>query len=220
MKKFVLLLAGGSGKRMQSDTPKQFLELAGKPLLMHTFEAFRFMDGLEFVLVLSRQDIPQWQQLCEQFHFNIIHQIAEGGPARFHSVKSGLKCIPDDSLVAIHDGVRPLVSREVIRQCFFMAGKKGNAIPAIPLNESIRKVSGAFNQALQREDYRIIQTPQVFQASLIKEAYKQVFDTSFTDDATVLEQNGHTIQLLEGNPENIKITHPRDLAFAEGYFRI
>ncbi len=217
MQRYIMIVAGGQGKRMLSAQPKQFMELAGKPILMHTFNAFSKIPDLEYILVLPRQAIGQWESLCLSHQFSLKHQIAEGGPSRFHSVKSGLKYVPDGCLLAIHDAVRPFVNTSIIQQGFQLAEKKGNAIPAIPLGESIREICPGYSKALNRDNYRLIQTPQIFRSSQLKESYQQVYSESFTDDASVMEKMGHRIQLFEGNPENIKLTHPYDIIAAEAY---
>lgn len=215
--KFTIIVAGGSGQRMNSVLPKQFIELAGKPILMRTIEKFHAYDpSMEIVLVLPKNHIPTWVELCRQHSFHLTHKIAEGGPTRFHSVKNGLGLIPDDGLVAIHDGVRPLVSHATIRRCFQAAETFGNAIPCIAVHETVRLVTGDSNQMLDRSQLKLIQTPQVFSITLLKKAFEQPYDESFTDDASVLERMGETIQLVEGNRENIKVTEPVDLIFA-GY---
>ena len=216
MKKYVIIVAGGKGKRMETEQPKQFLEVGALPLLMHTFHAFSFLsDDIKFILVLPADAIEFWKQLCKTHDFAIPHQIAESGPKRFHSVKSGLKLIPDNALVAIHDAVRPFVSKQVITDCFTMAARKGNAVPVIPVSESLRELSGSLNKTIDRNNLRLVQTPQVFHSSEIKRAYQQPFNEAFTDDATVLERMGVQIHLVKGNTENIKITSPSDLLFAQ-----
>ena len=216
MKKYVLIVAGGKGRRMEAEQPKQFIELGGLPLLMHTFHAFSAADdNFEFVLVLPAELITQWKELCNIHHFNTPHQITESGPKRFHSVKSGLKLIPEKTGVAIHDAARPFVSIKVIQDCFEMAERKGNAIPVIPVGDSVRGISGIFNKGIDRNKLRLVQTPQVFSSSSIKLAYQQAYNESFTDDASVLENTGRPIYLVDGNPENIKITRPIDLLTAQ-----
>jgi len=219
MKKYVLIVAGGLGSRFGTDTSKQFAELNGKPVLMHTFDRFTILDDVNFVLALPKLLISGWQELCKKHNFTIDHKLAEAGPHRFHSVKSGLKLIPDECLVAIHDGVRPLVSEKTIQSCFNLAQKKKSAIPVIQLTESIRKVEGLFSKAVNRDDFRIVQTPQVFHASFIKKAYRQNYREEFTDDAVVFEKDGHQVYLTEGNPENLKITNTFDLRIAENLIR-
>lgn len=216
MVKYVIIVAGGEGKRMGMEQPKQFLEIGGLPLLMHTFRAFSFLgDTIEFILVLPADSINYWKQLCKMHNFTIPHQIAEGGPKRFHSVKRGLQMVPGDALVAIHDAARPFVSKHIIEDCFTMAERKGNAVPVMPVRESIREVSGTLNKSIDRSKLRLVQTPQVFLSSDIKRAYQQPYNENFTDDAMVLENTGKQIFMVDGNQENIKITSPADLRFAK-----
>jgi 2-C-methyl-D-erythritol 4-phosphate cytidylyltransferase len=216
MKQYVLIVAGGKGERMQTSIPKQFIEINGKPMLMHTMEAFlNDATNPDFIIALPRELIVEWKKLCQLHHFKITHQIAEGGPKRFHSVKSGLKLVPDNALVAIHDAARPFVSKDTIQRCFEMASRKGNAAPVVPFNESVREVSGVLNKVVDRPNLRIVQTPQAFHSSLIKNAYKQNYSEEFTDDASVLEKAGYQINLVEGNVENLKITFPADIPLAE-----
>ncbi len=217
MNYYALIVAGGIGKRMQSEVPKQFILLNNKPILMHTIEKFYHLTAIScnILLVLPKIHIPQWKNLCEKYDFNIPHQIIEGGKERFYSVKNGLDTLSGNGLIAIHDGVRPFVSDEVIYKAFKTAKEKGNAIPAIPLTESIRKVSETRNQSVLRSDYRLIQTPQTFQLEQIKKAYNLPYDTAYTDDASVLEKYGQSINLIDGNKENIKITTPFDLKIGE-----
>jgi len=220
MKKYVVIVAGGKGKRMGNERPKQFLEIGNLPILMHTFRSFSFLgNAVEFILVLSTDDIDHWEKLCKIHDFNILHQIVEAGPKRFHSVKSGLKLVPENALVAIHDAVRPFVSKQIIEACFTMAARKGNAVPVIPIGESVRELSGTLNKSIDRNRFRLAQTPQVFVSSDIKKAYQQPYSESFTDDASVLERMGKQIFLVEGNSENIKITHPADIAFVESFIQ-
>ena len=216
MKKFVLIVAGGSGSRMKSGLPKQFIEIAGLPVLMHTFEVFYNYDpDIEFVLVLPEKHIGQWENLCQQYGFRYQYKLASGGNLRFQSVKNGLALLPDEGIVFIHDGVRPLVSKETLHNCFEMAVLKGNALPVISVPESIRMKNGEQNHAVDRNKYFLVQTPQTFNCALIKKAYFKANNNLFTDDATVLESLGEKINLVEGNRDNIKITFPEDLLFAE-----
>jgi len=213
--KFALIVAGGSGSRMNNEVPKQFLELAGKPVLMHTFEAFYSFDTeIRFVLVLPESEFKRWKELCEKHHFNINHHLAAGGSNRFESVKNGLDCIPEDGIVFIHDGVRPLVSKQTLQNCLDTARAKGNALPVVPVSESVRYIDGSKNTSLDRSKYFLVQTPQTFTLSLIKKAYQQPYSELFTDDASVLENMGTSIVTVEGNRENIKITFPEDLRIA------
>lgn len=205
---------------MLSETPKQFLNVAGQPLLMHTIR--KFSDHPEEILirlVLPSPYIDFWKSLCKRFDFTVPHEIIEGGEARFYSVKNGLDGIQDGNLVAVHDGVRPLVSVETIQRVFEEAEEKGNAVPVVALNESVRKVKEMESHPVNRKDYRLVQTPQCFRSEIILAAYKQEYREEFTDDATVLEAMGITINLVEGNFENIKITRPVDLKIAESFLR-
>lgn len=216
MKKFALIVAGGSGTRMKQSVPKQLLELVGKPVLMHTFSAFSNYDKeIEFVLVLPPGLSETWKELCKKHHFNKKHKLVPGGGNRFQSVKNGLDMITGNGIVFIHDGVRPLVSANTIENCYQMTLEKGNALPVIPVSESVRMSEGTLNQPLDRSRLFLVQTPQTFLSSEIKNAYKQTYNQTFTDDATVLENAGRQINLVKGNRENIKITYPEDLLFAE-----
>lgn len=215
MRKFAVIAAGGSGARMNLDLPKQFVEIAGKPVIFHTIEAFLNYDrNVELVVVLSESFFPFWEKLCMELNFTHQHTLAIGGPTRFHSVKSGLKHVPNGVLVAIHDGARPLVSKKTIQNSFFFAEKYGNAIAAIEVFDSLRIKDHALSKPLSRTHVRIVQTPQCFKSDLIKDAYNQNYHEEFTDDATVLETKGHTIRLVEGNKENIKVTTKEDLVYA------
>lgn len=214
-KKYALIVAGGSGQRMNSDVPKQFLRIHGKPVLMYAFEAFKLFDSAcEFILVLPDSEIDHWRKLCEEFSFQIKHKVIAGGTTRFYSVKKGLAHIDEDGIVFIHDGVRPLVSQQTIANCYHTACEKGNALPVIATSESIRKVLTNQNKAVNREYFFLVQTPQTFQVSLIKEAYKKRYLEKYTDDASVLESDGVKINLVQGNRENIKITYPEDIKIA------
>jgi 2-C-methyl-D-erythritol 4-phosphate cytidylyltransferase len=212
MKLYVVIVAGGSGKRMQAGTPKQYLELAGKPVLMHTLERFKtFNDEIEIITVLPENQLRFWNELQRKHSFDIPHTLVKGGKARFFSVKNGLKFVENSGLVAIHDGVRPLVSTDTIRRCFETAGELGNAIPVISPSDTLRMLSGEEYKPINRLNVKQVQTPQVFNTELIKNAYNQEYIPEFTDDATVLEKTGVKINLVEGNRENIKITNPEDL---------
>jgi 2-C-methyl-D-erythritol 4-phosphate cytidylyltransferase len=217
MKLYVVIVAGGSGKRMGAEVPKQFLELAGRPVLMHTIERFKsFNDLIEIITVLPENQLRYWIDLQKKYSFNISHTLVKGGPDRFYSVRNGLDFVNIPGLVAIHDGVRPFVSIETIKNCFETAEKLGNAIPSVSPTETLRILNDQGTQPLNRILVRQIQTPQVFNAELIKKAYLQEYSPDFTDDATVLEKTGEKINLIEGNRENIKITNPEDLLFSKG----
>jgi 2-C-methyl-D-erythritol 4-phosphate cytidylyltransferase len=201
---------------MNSDVPKQFLLLAGQPLLMHSIRIFNlFEPEMPLFVTLPENQFDYWKQLCKDHSFRIPHQLVKGGETRFGSVKNALEQVEGDGLIAIHDGVRPLVSLEVIQRTFAEADKYGNAIPVIRMQESIREITPWANKEVNRGNLRIVQTPQVFRKALIKEAYDFVSSENFTDDATVVEKLGVGIHLVEGNPENLKITTPADLRCAE-----
>ncbi len=244
---YIIILAGGKGLRMGTDIPKQFLPIGGLPVLMHTVKRFReYSKELNIILVLPKQQQEYWQALCDEYQFMENCIIADGGETRFHSIKNGLKLIPDDAqgLVGVHDGVRPFPSVEVIRNCYETARKTGSAIPVIPVVETIRHL-GTKDQSyvtsfldfchdsakrtstmalaapkvqsstVPRDEYRLVQTPQVFDIQLHKKAYAQDYRDSFTDDASVVESMGCAVTLVEGNRENIKITTPFDCVVAE-----
>jgi 2-C-methyl-D-erythritol 4-phosphate cytidylyltransferase len=209
---YVVIVAGGSGKRMGAEIPKQFLELAGRPVLMHTIERFKkFNDAIEIITVLPENQLRFWIDIQKKHSFSVAHTLVKGGSNRFYSVKNGLKFVNSPGLVAIHDGVRPFVSIDTIKRCFEAAEKLGNAIPTISPTESLRMVTDNGSEPVNRFHVKQIQTPQVFNAGLLKEAYLQDYCPEFTDDATVLEKKGEKINLIEGNRENIKITNPEDL---------
>lgn len=223
MHKVAIIVAGGRGERMGASTPKQFLELAGKPILMHTLEKFRATDPtIEIILALPENQIEFWEGLFHTYQVSKPkHTIVKGGKTRFHSVQNALKLVNSGSVVAIHDGVRPLVSSETILNCYSAAEKLGNAIPVVEVVDSLRHYSkqDKTNQAVSRSCYKIVQTPQCFKSELILKAYQQDFDKLFTDDATVVEKLGETINLVEGNRDNIKITTTEDIVLAEAFMK-
>lgn len=205
---------------MHSNTPKQFLNVNGNPILFYTIRCFdSFIKGIPIILVLPEPYIDYWKSIVKKNSFILPHVLASGGETRFQSVKNGLEMIKEPSLVAIHDGVRPLVSKETLHRVFMKAEKEGNAIPSIPINESMRKLVTENTQPVNRDQYRLIQTPQCFHSDIIMRAYEQEFKEEFTDDASVVEAMGIKINLVEGNPENIKITRPMDLKMAEALLR-
>lgn len=215
-----IIVAGGKGLRMGSDLPKQFLPIGGRPVLMHTLEAFeRAIPGIHLVLVLPADQQDFWHDLCEKHHFTLPHTIATGGETRFHSVKNGVSVLCTDAqrteIVAVHDGVRPFVSVDVIRRCFDAAREYGAAVPVVPVLETLRQLSPPSSFTVDRSLFRLVQTPQTFQLPLLLKAYEQPYRDTFTDDASVVEALGHPITLVEGNRENIKITTPFDLTIAE-----
>ncbi|NDW13793.1 2-C-methyl-D-erythritol 4-phosphate cytidylyltransferase [Bacteroides sp. 214] len=215
MSNCVLIVAGGKGLRMNSEVPKQFLPVGGKPVLMRTIENFyRYDTKLHIVLVLPKEQQDYWAQLCAQYQFTIPHVIADGGETRFHSVKQGLDLAGDASVIAIHDGVRPFVAQEVIMRCYELATVHQAVIPVIDVVETIRQVDNDTSHTVDRDAYKLVQTPQVFTAEVIKKAYSQPYSPAFTDDASVVEAMGTPIFLTEGNRENIKITTPFDLRVA------
>ncbi len=218
MNKAAVIVAGGKGMRMGGSLSKQYLPLAGKPIVMHTLEKFYASEpSVYLILVLPHADFDYWNELCDSHNFTLPHQLVAGGTSRFQSVKNGLMALPfQEGLVAIHDGVRPFVSPEVILNSFTIAQAHGSAIPVVPLKDSLRKVGPAGQSSFQdRANFRLVQTPQTFQVERLLQAF-QVDDLPFfTDDATVYEHQGWEITLIEGNSENIKLTTPEDLAFAE-----
>ncbi|HRZ97473.1 MAG TPA: 2-C-methyl-D-erythritol 4-phosphate cytidylyltransferase [Paludibacter sp.] len=214
--RIALIVAGGKGERMNAEIPKQFLEIQGKPILMHTIEAFyRFDSHIQLILVLPAVQLKSWDMLCKKHAFSISHQIVTGGQTRFHSVKNGLEQVKGPSLVAVHDGVRPLVSTETIKRCFEAAEKFDAVVPVVDSVDSIRQITNNGSISVDRSFYKLVQTPQVFDAGLLKSAYEQEFSKLFTDDASVVEAFGKQIHLVEGNRENIKITTEIDLKMAE-----
>lgn len=220
VKKFAIVVAGGNGSRLPSDRSKQFLDIGGKPILMHSMEAFyRYSSGVEIIVVLPEHEIPFWRMLCANHQFLIEHRIVCGGPSRYYSVRNALDAITHvEGLVAIHDGVRPLVSKQLIEKSFQLAQEKGAAVPTVPLKDSIRVVESERNENVSRENFRLVQTPQTFRLSLIKEAYSGSSDT-VTDDASVAEQAGYPIFLFEGDDCNIKITTKVDLLLSEAILK-
>lgn len=205
---------------MNSNIPKQFIELAGKPVLMKTIQKFYFYsNSINIIVVLPNDQITYWNSLCESHNFKIKHQVAKGGKERFYSVKNGLDLAVNEGLIAVHDAVRPLVSIDTIANVFSVAEKLGNAIAVDCINDSIRKIEKLKSIAVDRNSFRRIQTPQCFRFDIIKKAYEQEFQNHFTDDATVIESLGEIINLVQGNEENIKITNPIDLVFAEALIK-
>lgn len=218
MKKYIIIVAGGKGLRMGGDIPKQFVPVKGKPVLMRTLEAFYAYDEqMELILVLPVNQQDYWKHLCVEYGFTVPHRIASGGETRFHSVKNGLALIEgEDGLVGVHDGVRPFVAREVIASCYDAAVEKEAVIPVTEVVETLRLLTGEEeSKTVPRSAYRLVQTPQVFTVSLLKQAYEQPYTPDFTDDASVVEAWGHAVYLVPGNRENIKLTTPFDLKVAE-----
>ena len=221
MKEYALIVAGGKGTRINSKLPKQFIGLNGKPILLHTIEAFyNYSEKISVVLVLPEDDFGIWESICKEFNFKKPVALQKGGETRFQSVKNGLDKLEGEGLVAIHDGVRPLVSSDLIGASFHLAAVHGSAVAAVRLKESIRITDQDTTKAVDRSKYRLIQTPQTFNLQLIKKAYQIKEDSSLTDDASVAERSGHKISLFEGSYENIKITTPEDLIVAEALLRL
>jgi 2-C-methyl-D-erythritol 4-phosphate cytidylyltransferase len=215
---YVIILAGGTGSRMKSDIPKQFIELQGAPIIIHSLKRFiNYNLNIQIIICVHKNYKSHLENIIQKFNLETKNiQIVFGGDTRFQSVKNGLNLIQDlDAVVGIHDSARPFVSLKTIQNCFETAAIKGNAIPCISINESLRKISNNINSSINRNEYKIIQTPQCFLVSKIKKAFEQEYNFVFTDDATVLETIGEKIVLVEGNEENIKITSPHDLLIAK-----
>jgi 2-C-methyl-D-erythritol 4-phosphate cytidylyltransferase len=220
MIRYAIIVAGGSGSRMQLQVPKQFVPIGGKPVLMHTMERFYRLDPtMGLVVVLPAGQVTEWEKLCREYGFALPHQVAIGGSSRFSSVRNGLALITGEGLVAVHDGVRPFVSGAIIQKAFEEAAEHGNAVVAVPLKDSIRRLSGNASMAEDRSQFRLVQTPQCFRLDLLRQAYTQPEDPAFTDDASVVERLGIAIRLVEGSYENIKITTPEDLLWAEAFLQ-
>lgn len=215
---YVIIVAGGKGLRMGGEIPKQFLPIGGKPVLMRTIERFHEYDpALKIILVLPKDQQEVWQELCQKHDFKIMHQVADGGETRFQSSKNGLALIPDDNegVVAIHDGVRPFVSTDVIERCFDAARDDYAAIPVIPVTDTLRYIDRGHGHNVLRDHFRSVQTPQCFDISLAKQAFDQPYRETFTDDASVIESLGCQVTMVEGNRQNLKLTTPFDMKVAE-----
>ena len=214
--RYAIIVAGGRGLRMGGELPKQFLPLCGKPVLMRTLELFEG-EVSRIILVLPEDHIPFWEELCQRYHFTLPHTVALGGETRFHSVRSGLSHLPQAGLVAVHDGVRPLASRALIRRSFEEAERSGAALPACPVTDSLRlRQDEGKSEAVDRSRYVAVQTPQTFDLGRLQQAYQQTYSPLFTDDASVYEAASlGSITLIDGEETNIKLTTPRDLLLAE-----
>lgn len=221
MDRYAIIVAGGSGTRFGSEVPKQFLPLSGLPVLMRTIA--KFADcGARVVLVLPASQQEYWHELCDRYSFAVPCRVVPGGDSRFASVRNGLSAISasEGDVVAVHDGVRPLVSPVVIERAFAEASAFGSAVPVVPVTDSIRRiVAGGASQAMRRDELVAVQTPQTFDAVSLKAAYAVEFSPMFTDDASVYEYAGYEVHLIDGNVENIKITHPCDIAIAENLLK-
>jgi 2-C-methyl-D-erythritol 4-phosphate cytidylyltransferase len=216
MQRSTIIVAGGSGKRMGAAVPKQFLLLKGKPLLMWAIDVFhRFDATMQLIVVLPKDHHATWEDLCAEHRSNIPHTLVSGGAERFHSTLEGLKAVTHEGLVAVHDGVRPLVSAELIARCFDAAEVHGAAIPVVPISSSVRQVEDQGSHAVDRSRLRTVQTPQCFQVPLLRRAFELPYDPAFTDEATLMERLGVEVQLVDGEERNIKVTTPFDLQVAE-----
>ncbi len=216
MNRYAVIVAGGSGTRMGAEIPKQFIEVGGKPILMHTLEAFKkFDEKIQIILVLPESQTDYWNNLCDLFKFDIPHKLTKGGETRYYSVKNGLSLIREPGIIGVHDGVRPFVSIATLKNTYETAEKLGNAVPVTDAFESVRQVTESGNKALDRSSIKLVHTPQVFTSKQIFRAYELPYRDTFTDDASVAEAAGYSINLVPGNRENIKITTPFDLKTAE-----
>lgn len=216
MRTIAIIVAGGSGTRFGAELPKQFLNLKGQPILMRTIQVFG--NGFDVIVTLPEGQIGLWQELCRQHKFDVPHRVVPGGETRWHSVKNALDSIGDvdgADVIAVHDGVRPMVTAEIISRTLEAARRDGAAIPVVALNDSVRQLDGDNSHGLDRSSLRAVQTPQAFDARLLVDAYQQPYEQTFTDDASVVEKFGHRVTLVEGDPMNLKITRPMDLALAE-----
>lgn len=221
MKRYVVIVAGGQGVRMGADRPKQFLEIGGKPILRHTIERFLAFDpSFEVIVVLPSAQKEWWRDYCRQSGFLERYSIVSGGITRFHSVQNALRYVGNEGLVAVHDGVRPLVSRPLLERIFEAAEEAPAVIPAVPVVESVRKVEEEASVPVSRDGLVLVQTPQVFAAEVLRKAYDQPFSPSFTDDASVVEASGVRVHVVPGDRMNLKITTPEDLQYAEGLVRL
>ncbi|HBK87035.1 MAG: 2-C-methyl-D-erythritol 4-phosphate cytidylyltransferase [Cyclobacteriaceae bacterium] len=220
VREYALVVAGGKGTRIPGTLPKQFLPLNGRPILLHTLDAFhRYNTQLPVVLVLPADDRDTWVRITQEHQVHNSITLVDGGETRFQSVRNGLAVLSGDGLVAIHDGVRPLISEDIIGASFRLAAAHKTAIAAVRLKESIRMTDQDTTRAVDRSRFRLIQTPQTFDLSLIRKAYQQKEDATMTDDASVAERAGFSISLFEGSYENIKITTPEDLVVAEALLK-
>lgn len=218
--KYAVLVAGGKGVRMGTAVPKQFLPLMDKPILYHTIKAFRSaFEDIQLILVLPQDQISYAQMVLQSFPERLDITVVSGGETRFHSVQNGLKAVAENSIVFVHDGVRPLVSADLIQRCYYQAVEKGSAIPAVAVTDSMRIIEDDDSRPIDREYMRIIQTPQTFRSDIIVPAFGQPYQTSFTDEATVVESYGTNIFLIEGERSNIKVTTPEDMVIAEALIK-
>lgn len=219
MQKTVIIVAGGQGMRFNSELPKQFFYIRERPLLMHIIDLFHYYNrDIQIIAGISKNFLSHWESVCEQFHFDVPHKLSPGGKTRFHTVKNALPMVTPGNLVAIHDAVRPLLYRNTIDACFKAAEKNGAALPCVEIPDSIREMTSGGSLRVNRDSFRLVQTPQVFQYDILMKAYNQEYSGNFTDDASVVEMAGFPVTMVKGNPENIKITTPDDLVYAEAIF--
>jgi 2-C-methyl-D-erythritol 4-phosphate cytidylyltransferase len=219
MQKFAVIVAGGSGTRMGHETPKQFLPVNGEPVLIHTVRAFKEVyDDLRIILVLPAAHMERGRHMIREHFPGFAVTFAEGGKTRFESVRNGIRLAGDDSVIFVHDAVRCLVSKALIRACYEQALEKGSAIPVVPLKDSVRRLIPGGSEVINREELRAVQTPQTFRSEIIKKAFELPYQESFTDEATVVELAGWKVELINGEEINIKITYPSDLLLAEQFF--
>ena len=215
MKKFAVIVAGGSGQRMGAAVPKQFLLLQNKPLLCYSIEAFlHTFDDIKVILVLPTEHLTKGEEILQEYQYKTV-QIIRGGDTRFHSVQNGLTAVAEPSIIFVHDGVRCLVTKELIHRCYEQALSKGSAIPAVAATDSIRIDEGSAHHIIDRNKVRIVQTPQTFRSEILVPAYEQEYQPSFTDEAGVVEASGQEVFLIEGDYDNLKITRPIDIFLAE-----
>lgn len=224
-KRYVIIVAGGTGSRMGSDLPKQYLPLGNRPVLMHTIARFTEAESSpEVVLVINEAMHALWNDLCEQHHFDIPHTIAYGGTSRFQSVRNGLLKIVENvrhplehTLIAIHDAARPVISPVLIDRCFEEASIHGSTVLAVLSTNSVRQGTLACSRSIDRSQVWMVQTPQTFRGDIIERAFQQEESSEFTDDASVVEKLGYTVRLIPGDHRNIKITFPEDIRIAQYY---
>lgn len=217
---FAVIVAGGSGTRMQSAVPKQFLLLQDKPVLYYSIQAFLdAFDSVHIILVLPEAHRAMGEQIIQQYFPTQSIQLVEGGATRFHSVYNGLQAIQGTGIVLVHDAVRCLVSKELLKRCVQAAQEMGSAVPVIPVKDSLREITGVQHQAVDRNHYRLVQTPQCFKTDILLPAFQQPYQESFTDEASVVETRGNAVHLIEGEERNIKLTTPADLALASFFLK-
>jgi 2-C-methyl-D-erythritol 4-phosphate cytidylyltransferase len=219
MEKTVIIVAGGQGMRFSDDRPKQFFYLRERPMLMHTIDLFYIYNkSMQIIVGLPESWFSYWESICEQFHFDVCHTLSSGGETRFHTVRNALHLVQTGNLVGIHDAVRPLVYKRTIDDGYRAAEESGASLPCIELQDSIRELTPGGSRHADRNAFRLVQTPQVFQYDILRKAYENEYSEEYTDDASVVEKAGFPVRIVNGNPENIKITTPDDLVYAEAIF--